>query len=91
MISVNSSVQHIASGLGASLGGFLITESADGKMEHFGTVGWIAATATLVSLWLAGRIRVMDQAPTSAEKMSLIAAAEASADVGEPLLDAGDM
>jgi len=49
-------------------------------------VGWIAAAATLATLWLAGRIRILDQASTSAEKISLAAAAEAAADVGEPLL-----
>lgn len=88
-LSANSSLQHVASGVGASLGGAIISESADGKLEHFGTVGWIAAGATIVSLWLAGRIRVADGATTtSAEAISLAAAAEASADAGEPLMEA---
>ena len=72
---------------GASLGGAIISETADGKLEHFGTVGWIAAGATVLSLWLAGRVRVADGAATSAEAISLAAAAEASADAGETLMD----
>ena len=88
-LSANSSLQHVASGVGASLGGAIISEGADGKLEHFGTVGWIAAGATIASLWLAGRIRVADGATTtSAEAISLAAAAEASADAGEPLMEA---
>ncbi len=81
-LSANSSVQHIASGLGAYLGGAIIRQSANGKLEHFGAVGWIAATATLASLWLAGRVRISEQTPTSAEQISLTAAAEAIADAG---------
>ncbi|MCE9547801.1 MAG: MFS transporter [Planctomycetia bacterium] len=84
-LSANSSVQHIASGLGAQLGGVIISQGPSGKIEHFGTVGWIAAGATLATLWLAGRIRILDQSPTSAEQISLAVAAEASADAGEPI------
>jgi DHA1 family inner membrane transport protein len=87
-LSANSSLQHVASGVGASLGGAIISEGADGKLEHFGTVGWIAAGATIASLWLAGRIKVADGAAVSAEAISLPAAAEASVDAGEPLVEA---
>ena len=89
-LSANSSVQHIASGFGAYLGGIIITQAPDGKIEHFGTVGWIAGGATLFSLWLAGRVRAARTQVTSAEKLSLVAAAEASADVGEPILSAAE-
>ncbi len=86
-MSANASVQHIAGGAGAYLGGILISQSPDGQLEHFGTVGWIAAGSAIVSLWLAGRIRIIDQNAPSAEELSLISAAEASVDAGEPLLD----
>ena len=88
-LSANASVQHVASGLGASLGGLIVTESANGKIEHFGTVGWIAALVSLSSLWLAGRVRVAERGETSAEALSLAAAAEASVDAGEPIVDYG--
>jgi predicted MFS family arabinose efflux permease len=87
-LSANSSVQHIASGLAAYLGGAIISQSADGRLQNFGAVGWIAAASTLASIWLAGRIRVVDGPSVSAEEISLAAAAEASADAGEPLLGA---
>jgi DHA1 family inner membrane transport protein len=85
-LSANSSVQHIAAGFGSYLGGIIVTQSADGQIGLFGVVGWIAAISTLMSLWLAGRIRIADQAPLSAEEMSLAAAAEAEVDAGEPIL-----
>lgn len=86
-LSANSSVQHVASGLGAYIGGLVVEQSAGRQIEHFGTVGWIAAGSTLLSLWLAGRVRVAyDESIVGAEAISLAAAAEASADAGEPML-----
>jgi hypothetical protein len=79
-------VQHIAAGCGSYLGGLIVTQSPDGSLGHFGTVGWIAAASTLLSLWLAGQVRIADQAaPVSAEEISLAAAAEAEVDAGELL------
>jgi predicted MFS family arabinose efflux permease len=90
-LSANSSVQHVASGVGAYLGGLIVKESAAGRIEHFGLVGWIAAAATLASLWIAARIRIVDQASESAEILSFAAAAEASVDAGEPILGYSEM
>jgi predicted MFS family arabinose efflux permease len=90
-LSVNSSVQHVASGIGAYLGGLIVTEAADGRIEHFGTVGWFAAVCTLSTLWLAGRVRIADPHTTSAEAISLAAAAEVTVDAGEPILSCNDL
>jgi predicted MFS family arabinose efflux permease len=84
-LSANSSVQHVSAGLGSYLGGAIVAQSASGKILHFGAVGWIAAGATLFSLWLASRIRPADETLTSAEALSLAAAAEAT-DPGDPIL-----
>jgi predicted MFS family arabinose efflux permease len=89
-LSANSSVQHVASGLGSYLGGIIVSQSAAGKIEHFGTVGWIAAIATLGSIWLASRIRPAEEPITSAEAISFAAAAEAAVDAGDPLLTCSD-
>lgn len=84
-LSANSSVQHVACGLGASIGGAIIAETATHRIEHFGTVGWIAAASTILSLWLAGRIEIVDDRGPSAEELSLPAAAEAEVAAGEAL------
>jgi predicted MFS family arabinose efflux permease len=56
-MSVNSAVQHVASGLGAMVGGLIVTGGAGEPLRNFGTVGILAAGVTIASLWLAGRIR----------------------------------
>jgi hypothetical protein len=89
-LSANSPLPHVASGLGGYLGGVIIGETADGRIEHFGIVGWIAGAATISSLWFAMRVRPAGLPPVSAETISLPAAAEAAVDAGEPLLNAAE-
>jgi predicted MFS family arabinose efflux permease len=89
-MSANASVQHIACGIGAYLGGLIIAQGSDGRIEHFGAVGWIAAISTLMTLWLAGRVRIIGGFPVNAKKLSLAAAAEATVDAGEPLVLAAE-
>lgn len=84
-LSANASVQHIANGFAACLGGMIISQPEGGQIAHFGVVGWIAACSTVSSLWLVGRIRILGPSPVSAAEMSLAAAAEGSVDAGEPL------
>jgi predicted MFS family arabinose efflux permease len=57
-MSANSAVQHISTGLGAYLGGQIIDDDkVTHAMLYFYRVGLLAVAATLVSLWLAGRVR----------------------------------
>jgi predicted MFS family arabinose efflux permease len=56
-MSVISSVQHLASGLSGLLAGLLLGETADGKMTGFGTVGILAAVASVASVAWAGQLR----------------------------------
>jgi predicted MFS family arabinose efflux permease len=81
-LGANSAVQHVAAGLGASIGGQILTKS-DGKLFHYPVVGLISVAATLISLWLAGRLRIItaDHAITTTE--SLAAAAQGSMDADE--------
>jgi predicted MFS family arabinose efflux permease len=85
-LSINSSVQHLASGFGAYLGGAIVSKAPDGTIVGFEKVGWIAAGCTLASIWLAARVKIVDQYPASAEAISFAAAAEAAVDAGEPML-----
>ena len=56
-MSVNSSVQHVASGLGTMIGGFVVEGGAGEPVQRFGAVGLVAAAVTVASLWLAPRLR----------------------------------
>lgn len=82
-LSANSSVQHIASGFGAYFGGLVVVQTAEGNIQRFGWVGWFAAASTITSLWLASRVRLAVQQHTSAETISLAAAAAATVDATE--------
>jgi DHA1 family inner membrane transport protein len=88
-LSANASVQHIAAGVGASMGGHIVAQAGEAApLEHYGVVGWIACAITLASVWLAGRVRLAEQEPVAAEPLCLAAAAEATADAGEPMIGA---
>ncbi len=56
-MSANSAVQHLASGVGAAIGGQILVKAADGTQQHFNRIGLFAVVATAISLWLAGRVR----------------------------------
>jgi DHA1 family inner membrane transport protein len=66
-MSANSAVQHLASGLGAFIGGQMVVTTADGALLHYNRVGLFAALVTALSLWLAGRVRPAQEASRSAE------------------------
>lgn len=92
-MAANSSIQHLAAGLGTFLAGHVVVEAAGGRLERFGWVGLAAAAVTLLSLPLAARLRPAS-APAGAAfpldpAASLAAAAEATCDAGEPLVALG--
>jgi predicted MFS family arabinose efflux permease len=62
-MSLNSCVQQTFSGLGTSLGGYLIIDRAHQPLQNYGLIGWIAAGIAIACIGLAGRLR---RAPASA-------------------------
>jgi predicted MFS family arabinose efflux permease len=70
-MSANSAVQHFSTGLGAYLGGRIIVgDPVDHTIHNFDKVGFIAIGATLVSLWLAGRVRPAAKSATQTADVS---------------------
>ena len=57
LMSANSAVQHVSAGLGAYIGGQILNPASDGGLERFNIVGLVSVAATLLSLWLAGRVK----------------------------------
>jgi len=56
-MSFNSSIQQLASGTASFGASLIIGRNAAGELTHYGTVGILAAGATLASIYLARRIR----------------------------------
>ncbi len=85
-LSANSSVQHLSIGFGTYVGGLIVAQAADGRLLHVPILGLVSAAATMLCLWLAGRIRPLR--PTAEHHItateSLAAAAEMY-DAAEPV------
>jgi predicted MFS family arabinose efflux permease len=59
-MSINASLQQLAAGLASLLTGAILVKADDGSLSGFGTVGLLAASAMLLSIWLAGRLRPVE-------------------------------
>ena len=62
-LSANSAVMSLGTGLGAWLGGLLLSTNADGHITGYGTTGWIAATLALASAAWVTRVTAADAPP----------------------------
>jgi MFS family permease len=56
-MSAYSSIQHISCGLGSFVAGLILVEGSDRSLYRYWVVGLIGAASTLLSIWLAGRLR----------------------------------
>jgi predicted MFS family arabinose efflux permease len=84
-LGANSAVQHISAGLGAFVGGLILTEAPDHSLQNYPLVGILGVAVTLVSLWLAGRIRIVDGGHATDISASLAAAAQGTLNADEPI------
>jgi predicted MFS family arabinose efflux permease len=57
-MSLVSSIQMLAAGLASLVSGMIITRTASGQVEHYNLIGYIAVAFGVLSLWIAGRLRV---------------------------------
>jgi predicted MFS family arabinose efflux permease len=85
-LSANSCVQHLALGSGAYIGGLIIDIAEDGSVQNYPIVGLLSAAATILSLWLAGRIRRVTAETHMTTTQAVAAAAEGMYDASEPLM-----
>lgn len=56
-MGANSAVQHLAASLGTMAAGLILVEPKGRPIENFPIVGLLAAGTSLLTLWLAGRLR----------------------------------
>jgi predicted MFS family arabinose efflux permease len=47
-MAVNSSVQQLSGGVASGAAGLIVTQSADGHLEHYGTLGYVVVAAMLI-------------------------------------------
>ena len=51
-----SAVQMMSSGVATLIGGLIITQTADGRIEHYDVVGYVAVVCSLLTIWLAAKL-----------------------------------
>jgi MFS transporter, DHA1 family, inner membrane transport protein len=59
-MSINSSMQQLASGVAANIAGAIVVEGADGRIENYGWVGWLSIALIVACVFLAGRVKPVD-------------------------------
>lgn len=59
-MSINTSMQQLATGLSAMIGGAIVIKSPEGRLEHYNWVGYFSMALILISVWLAGRVKPLD-------------------------------
>jgi predicted MFS family arabinose efflux permease len=63
-MSLQSSVLQLGSGLAALSGGLLLEHGPHEELIHYNRVGYLAVGATLLALWVSGRLwQAIQQAP----------------------------
>lgn len=76
-MSINSSLQQIAGGIGAWIGGLIIVQkSPTSPLEHYDIIGYIVAAITLLSIFLMYRVYRMVQRKVAAQPSVKVDAVE---------------
>ena len=65
-MSLSGCARDLAMGVTSSLGGWIVTRSPSGELLNYHWLGWIAAGAGLISIWVGSRVRMNDTPPVPA-------------------------
>lgn len=73
-LSLNTAVQHFASGMASILSGILLDKAPDGRLTGYPKVGLVAFAAAAAGIYLAGRLRSHETEVYSEPALELTAA-----------------
>lgn len=59
-MGINSSLQQMSMGLASMLSGIIISYNAAGEITHFNIVGYLSMLMTLVFIYLASKVKIID-------------------------------
>lgn len=51
-MSISSSLQQISGGFASVIAGFIVVQGADGKLQHFNTIGYVMVGTALITVFL---------------------------------------
>ena len=56
-MSINSSLQSVASGSAALVAGLIVERAPDGRILYYGVLGWMTVTLGFVAIWLGRQLK----------------------------------
>jgi predicted MFS family arabinose efflux permease len=59
LMSFNSAVQNLATGLAALIGGAMLTTTANGQISGYEAVGYLSCLIAVISVWAAFKVRAV--------------------------------
>jgi predicted MFS family arabinose efflux permease len=51
-MSINSSVQQVSGGIASAVAGMIVVQQSTGKIDHYGTLGFVVIGSMILALWL---------------------------------------
>jgi DHA1 family inner membrane transport protein len=60
-MSINSSIVQLGSGLASMMAGLIIVENADGSLQYYNVVGYIAIAFSIAAIFIARKLRPADE------------------------------
>ncbi|MBO9665330.1 MAG: MFS transporter [Bdellovibrio sp.] len=69
-MSIVSCVQQLSSATASYVAGIIITKGADGRLEHYTTVGYIAIAFTILAIYLSRKIEAIEKGVTPPEALA---------------------
>ncbi len=64
--AISSSIQQVSGGIASLVAGHIVSQGADGRIEHFDVVGDVVVGTTLAAIWLVWKIQHQLQARSGA-------------------------
>lgn len=64
-MSINSSIVQLGSGLASLMAGVIISENADGSLQHYNTVGYFAIGFSILAIFIARGLKPADESKAS--------------------------
>ncbi len=64
--AISASIQQVSGGIASVVAGHIVTQAADGRIEHFPTVGYVVVGTTLLAIGLVWNIQRQVHASTPA-------------------------
>lgn len=59
-MGINSSLQQLAMGVASIFAGYIISYNVSGEMDHFNIVGYLSMVMTLVFIYCASKVKIVD-------------------------------